>query len=82
MRAALRAMRTAQAGTLVLAVPVAPTETLAEAPRRSDDIVCLESPTFFGAIGAFYDDFRQVTDDEVIALLDRAGTSASAAKRS
>ena len=37
-----------------------------------DEVVCLQTPALFGAIGAFYDDFRQVGDDEVLDLLDRA----------
>lgn len=82
IRAALQAMRQRKAGKIVLAVPVAPTETIEKLQGECDAIVCLESHTFFGAIGVYYADFRQVTDDEVIALLDRAGTPASAAKPS
>ena len=70
-RAALQAMRESKAGKIVLAVPVAPDDTLEKLRGECDDIVCLESHTFFGAIGAYYADFSQVSDDEVIALLDR-----------
>jgi putative phosphoribosyl transferase len=56
----------------VLAVPVAPTDTLSAMQGEADAIVCLESYPFFGAIGAYYRDFDQLGDEEVIALLDAA----------
>jgi predicted phosphoribosyltransferase len=72
VRAALRATRTRKPRRLVLATPVAPDDTLGELQSDVDEIVCLESHTFFGSIGAYYDDFRQVDDEEVIALLAAA----------
>jgi len=72
MRAALRAVRRRRPARLVLAVPVAPPDTLEELRREVDEVVCLATPAFFGAIGAFYDDFRQLEDDEVRELLARA----------
>lgn len=80
-RAALQAMRERKVGKLVLAVPVAPSDTLARLQNECDAVVCLENYSFFGAIGAYYADFRQITDDEVIALLDRAATKEAAAPR-
>jgi predicted phosphoribosyltransferase len=71
MRAALRAVRARGASKLVLAVPVAPTGTIAELRAEVDDVVCLEQHEDFGAIGFFYADFRQVGDQEVIDLLAR-----------
>ena len=71
-RAALRATRMRNPKRLVLAVPVAPTESLDELRGEADDIVCLEDYAAFGAIGFYYSDFRQVSDDEVIAILKRA----------
>ncbi len=71
MRAALRALRKAEPKRIVLAVPVAPTETLAKLRKEADDVVCIEDYGFFGAIGAYYDDFRQVTDEELVATLAR-----------
>ena len=68
-RAALRATRMRNPKRLVLAVPVAPTETLAELRSDADDVICLEDYEFFGAIGIYYADFSQVADDEVIELL-------------
>jgi putative phosphoribosyl transferase len=70
-RAALRATRMRNPKRLVLAVPVAPTESLAELRSDADDVICLEDYDFFGAIGAYYADFSQVADDEVIELLKR-----------
>ncbi len=76
MRAALRAVRARGPERLVMAVPVAPNDTLAEMAREADDIVCLEAHEMFGAIGSYYADFRQIPDEEVIAALaaaDRPG---------
>lgn len=70
-RAALRATRLRNPKTLVLAVPVAPSDTLAALHADADEIVCLEDHTLFGAIGYYYRDFRQVSDQEVIDILDR-----------
>jgi putative phosphoribosyl transferase len=70
-RAALQATRMRKPSRLVLAVPVAPTETLNELRGEADDIVCLEDYRDFGAIGLFYSDFRQVSDGEVIEILAR-----------
>jgi len=78
MRAALRAVRRRKPARLVLAVPVAPPDTLEELRREVDEVVCLATPAFFGAIGAFYEDFRQLEDDEVRELLARAAPRAAA----
>src|SRR5262245_9033065 len=72
-RAALRATRQCHPKTLVLAVPVAPAEALAEMRLEADDVVCLEDLAF-GAIGYYYSDFRQVSDEEVIETLRRFST--------
>ena len=70
-RAALRATRMRNPKRLVLAVPVAPSDSLSELRREADDIVCLEDHPMFGAIGFYYHDFRQVSDEEVIEILQR-----------
>ena len=70
-RAALRALRLRGPKKLILAVPVAPTETLAAMREEADEVVCLEDYADFGAIGFFYADFRQTSDSEVIAALAR-----------
>jgi putative phosphoribosyl transferase len=64
-RAALRATRLRRPSKLVLAVPVAPTETLIALREEADDVVCLEDYESFGAIGFYYADFRQLSDQEV-----------------
>lgn len=69
MRAALRALRMRNPRKLVLAVPVAPTQSLRDLKDDADEIVCLEDYEDFRAIGQFYEDFTQVSDAEVIALL-------------
>jgi putative phosphoribosyl transferase len=72
MRAALRAVRRRQPRWLVLAVPVAPPETIESLAKEVDEVVCLAMPDDLGAIGSFYVDFRQVGDDEVRELLERS----------
>jgi putative phosphoribosyl transferase len=59
-------------GTTVRAAPVAPSDTLAELSKEVDEIVCLEQPYPFRAIGLHYVDFHQVGDDEVLAELEAA----------
>jgi putative phosphoribosyl transferase len=75
MRAALKGLRRMHPKRLVVAVPVAPVDTLAELRAEVDELVCLEAPEFFHAIGNHYADFHQVGDDEVIAALDAAAVS-------
>lgn len=70
-RAALRATRLRNPKRLVLAVPVAPSDGLAAMQGEADDVICLEDYADFGAIGFYYSDFQQVTDDDVIATLRR-----------
>ncbi len=78
MKAALRALKARGPRRLVMAVPVAPAETLTDMADEADAIVCLETPEDFGAIGAFYDDFRQIGDGEVIALLSACAAGSPA----
>jgi putative phosphoribosyl transferase len=70
-RAALRATRMRNPKKLVLAVPVAPTASLATMREEADEVVCLEDHEFFGAIGFYFRDFRQISDEEVIEILKR-----------
>jgi putative phosphoribosyl transferase len=77
-RAALQAVRAQQPGHVILAIPVAPTEVLWKLQGEADEIVCLESHGRFGAIGLYYADFGQISDDEVTGILaelpaDRSG---------
>jgi len=69
VRAALKALRRRGAARIVLAVPVAPHDTLMALRHEADRIVCLAEPEPFRAIGLHYDDFHQVSDAEVIAAL-------------
>jgi predicted phosphoribosyltransferase len=70
-RAALQAIRNRRPKELVLAVPVAPPDTITKLRGEVDALICLETPELFGAIGYFYRDFRQVSDKEVVAILKR-----------
>jgi putative phosphoribosyl transferase len=69
MRAALKALRRREPARLVLAVPVAPRDTLLALQDEVDEVVCLETPSPFHAVGAHYADFHQVSDDEVVRAM-------------
>lgn len=71
-KAAARALRQAGAATITLAVPVAPHSALEELASEVDDIICLATPETFIAVGIYYQDFTQTSDNEVIALLQAA----------
>jgi putative phosphoribosyl transferase len=68
-RAALEVVRAQGARRVVLAVPVAPPETLHELESVADEVVCLDAPQWFQAVGVHYVDFAQTTDQEVVDLL-------------
>ena len=78
-RAACQVARALGAARVVLAVPVAPRGWQARIAGAADELVCVHTPRDFYAIGQFYADFSQATDDEVIACLDRAAAPASPA---
>lgn len=69
MRAAVAALRAQGAGRVVVAVPVGAPETCRELAAGADELVCTLTPAEFGAVGQFYGDFTQTTDDEIRALL-------------
>lgn len=71
-RAALQALRRRGPKTLILAVPVGATDSLAELEQDADSVICLERPAHFNAIGQFYADFHQLSDDEVIKAFGTA----------
>ena len=81
MRAALEAVRQRNPKFVVMAVPVAPADTLKSLHRLADEIICLETPEWFGAVGYHYSDFRQIEDDEVIRLLDECAAAHGASRR-
>ena len=68
--ACLRQVQTAGATRVVLAVPVAPPDTVERLRTEADDVLCVETPPHFGAVGQFYDRFTQVSDDEAMAFLE------------
>ncbi|MER3405547.1 MAG: phosphoribosyltransferase [Chloroflexota bacterium] len=72
VRAALRALRRMQPQRLVLAVPVGPPEAIAALRQEADEVICLATPKEFFAVGAHYLDFSQVSDAQVVALLEQA----------
>jgi predicted phosphoribosyltransferase len=76
MRAAARALRAQHPMRLVVAVPVAAAETCESFEEEVDDVVCLRTPEPFYAVGLWYEDFSQTTDDEVRDLLARANDAA------
>jgi predicted phosphoribosyltransferase len=69
MKAALASVRNRGAASVTVAVPVGPPSTIRELQKQADRVVCLFTPELFQAIGQFYDDFSQTSDDEVIELL-------------
>jgi putative phosphoribosyl transferase len=73
MRAAVAALRKEGAKKIVVAVPVAPLETCEALSEEVDDIICAMTPEPFRAVGLWYADFSQTTDEEVRELLERAG---------
>jgi putative phosphoribosyl transferase len=80
VRAALRGLRRRHPAHLVLAVPVAPPDAVARLRGEVDELVCLDEPTPFHAVGVHYADFHQVGDDEVLAAL-RSTVPGAAAPR-
>jgi len=69
MISALHALRAKKPAHLICAVPVAPPDTLEKIRGYADEVVCLQAPMFFQAVGQFYSDFPQVDDSEVEAIL-------------
>ncbi|MDO8208249.1 MAG: phosphoribosyltransferase family protein [Gallionella sp.] len=69
MIAALHALRAKHPEKLICAVPVAPPDTLQKVSPYADEVVCLDAPELFYAVGQFYQSFPQVSDEEVISLL-------------
>ena len=75
--AALRWARAQGASHVVLAVPVAPPQSLRRLQAEADEVVAFETPEPFFAVGEWYRDFGQTTDDEVVAALARAAEFAA-----
>jgi predicted phosphoribosyltransferase len=78
MIAALRAVRARQPKKLICAVAAAPPQTVRSISREADAIVCLTTPVEFFAVGQFFEDFTQVTDEDVVTILQRHKAAAGA----
>ena len=72
MRAAVKALRERGAAKIVVAVPVGPPDTCHELEERADETICLSTPEFFQAVGQYYEDFSQTSDEDVRELLTSA----------
>lgn len=72
MKAAVRAVKKRRPARLIVAIPVAAPDIVTEFRGMVDDVVCLHQPAALFAIGLWYEDFRQVRDDEVVRILERA----------
>jgi len=81
MRAAVQALRLQGPARIVVAVPVGAPETCAALGEVADEAVCAEEPEHFAAVGLWYEDFTQTSDEEVRDLLTRAAVPADAARR-
>jgi predicted phosphoribosyltransferase len=83
MRAAVQAVRSSDPARLIVAVPVAPPDSCEDLRQEADEVVALMTPVSFGGVGAWYRDFRQVTDDQVREILAevRTGNAAEPAGR-
>jgi predicted phosphoribosyltransferase len=73
MMAALRSVRLAKPLKLICAVPVSPPDTMARVAELADEMVCLQQPDDFEAVGQFYHYFPQVSDTEVVDILRARG---------
>src|SRR5437588_7162882 len=77
MRAAVRALKQRGAAKIVVAVPVGPPDTCREFEDEADEVICASAPEFFQAVGQYYEDFSQTSDEEVRELLARAAQEIS-----
>jgi putative phosphoribosyl transferase len=77
IKAAIETLKQEKLARLVVALPVGPTETVDELRAMVDEVVCLETPLNFMAVGIHYQDFTQVSDQEVVDLLKRSTAKAA-----
>lgn len=77
MRAAIKALRQCGAAKIVVAVPVGPPDTCGELAEEADEAICLSTPPFFQAVGQYYEDFSQTSDDDVRELITSAAKEIS-----
>lgn len=71
IRACIRQIRTAEASRILLGIPVGPPDTIDSLRSEVDELVCVDTPTHFRAVGQFYQHFPQVSDEEAVEYLDR-----------
>lgn len=72
MRAAIKSVKKYNPDKIIVAVPVSAKDSLAIIKKEVDEVICLEAPLFFGAVGAFYKEFPQTSDEEVVDLMGKA----------
>ncbi len=72
IKTVIKSLKSENPKKIIVAVPVAPIETIAELKREVDEVIVLSVPENFYAVGAFYNDFSQTSDEEVISFLDKA----------
>lgn len=71
MKAAISTLRAEEVKRLIIAIPVAPLETAKELDVLVDELICLQAPYDFTSVGSYYKDFAQVTDNDVVDILDK-----------
>jgi putative phosphoribosyl transferase len=76
MKAALYSVKNKGVKSITVAIPVGPPSTIQELEKQANRVVCLYSPEYFQAIGQFFDDFSQTSDEEVIELLKKCKQNA------
>ncbi len=78
MKAAISTLKLEVIERLIVALPVAPPGIADELRQMADELICLETPYNFNAVGSYYEDFKQVTDEEVVEILERSKKNAKA----
>ena len=79
IKAAIAALKKQKAGRIIIGVPVAPPSMIEELEKEVDEVVCVPAPEFFIAISLWYDEFPQISDDEVRELMEKAEMKKGAA---
>jgi putative phosphoribosyl transferase len=72
MRAAIKSAKAKDASKIIVAIPTAANDSLEKIKKEADEVLCLDAPPLFFAIGEFYQDFPQIEDKEVIDLMSQA----------
>jgi putative phosphoribosyl transferase len=81
MRAAVKALRQSGAAKIIVAVPVGPPDTCREIEEQADETICLSTPAFFQAVGQYYEDFSQTSDEDVRELLSQAAKTTHSSRQ-